>query len=403
MVLFPTPTHLGSFLRVVADIMRVKAEEKSLLFSYTAAPGLPAAVTVDDKRLRQVLLNLLGNAVKFTDRGEVALRVRPAGEQGNPAMARVRFEVADSGIGMRSDQLARIFQPFEQVAELQRREGGTGLGLAISQQLVHLMGGHIEVRSAPDKGSLFWFELELPIATDLLGPPAVPRNIVGYQGSRKRLLIVDDVPQNRAMLMDMLQAVGFSVADAKNGQECLAMLDSFRPDLIVMDVMMPVMDGHEATRRIRQLPAWAGVPIIAVTAGASHDDELKCYAAGANGFLPKPVEHELLLAAIGKLLSLQWITEEATLEAIDDETEDAADLVIPPPQEIDTLVQLTRLGNMQKIGEQADYLEALDPAYAPFARRLRLLARGYQSKALAAFVMRYQAGQDAPPVARTPA
>jgi PAS domain S-box-containing protein len=412
LVLYPTPTHLATFLRVVADIIRVKAEEKSLLFDYQAAPDLPAAVTVDDKRLRQVLLNLLGNAVKFTDRGAVALRVRlvpsdspgpPATGPGAPPMARLRFEVADSGIGMSAAQLARIFQPFEQVADMQRREGGTGLGLAISQQLVHLMGGEIAVRSEPERGSLFWFELDLPVAAGPLRMPEVPRAIVGYQGKRRRLLIVDDVPQNRAMLMDMLEALGFSVAEARNGQECLALLDSFQPDLIIMDVMMPVMDGHEATRRIRQTPRWSQIPIINMTASASQEDESACYAAGANAFLAKPVEHELLLAAIGTQLSLAWISESPPLEALAPGAEETADMAIPPAQEIDALVQLTRLGNMQKIRDWADHLITRDPAFGPFAARVRALAQAYQSKALAAFVARYQTGPPAPPAAHTQA
>ena len=402
LALITTPVDLAAFLRLVADIMRVKAEEKSLLFHYDAAADLPAAVTVDDKRLRQVLLNLLGNAVKFTDRGAVTLRVLPvAGGAREQGMARLRFEVADSGIGMSREQLARIFQPFEQVAEMQRREGGTGLGLAISQQLIQLMGGKIEVNSEPNKGSLFWFELELPVATAPLAAAPTRRAIIGYGGKRKRVLIVDDVPQNRAMLMDMLQALGFSVADARNGLEGVAMLERFKPDLIVMDVMMPVMDGHEATRRIRQMPAWCAIPIIIVTASASHEDELKSYAAGANAFLPKPVDHDLLLEHIGKELSLRWVFEQSTLEALGLDAEDPADLVVPPAHEIAALAQLARLGNMQKVREQADYLQALDPAFGPFAQRLRVLAQGFQSKALAAFVARYQTGHEAPPAVRT--
>jgi PAS domain S-box-containing protein len=399
MTLYPVPTDLGMFLRVVADIMRVKAEEKSLLFSYHAAAELPAAVTVDDKRLRQVLLNLLGNAVKFTDSGTVSLRVTLAPEQAGGAVARLRFEVADSGIGMSAEQRARLFQPFEQVAEMQRREGGTGLGLAISQQLVHLMGGNIAVSSEPGKGSLFWFELALPVATG--SPAVVPvlRTVIGYEGPRKRVLITDDVPQNRSMLMDMLQALGFVVADARNGLECLGLLDSFKPDLIVMDVMMPLLDGHETTRRIRQLPQWSKIPIVAVTASASHDDELKCYASGASAFLPKPVDHDLLLNTIGAQLSLTWISAQTPLDPLALIEEKAGELVIPPAEEIDILYQLARIGNMQKISERADYLIALDAAYAPFAKRVQALAQGYHSKALAAFVARYQTGDEAPPVA----
>jgi len=140
-----------------------------------------------------------------------------------------------------------------------------------------------------------------------------------------------------------------------------------------------------------------------VTASASHEDELKCYAAGANAFLSKPVEHDLLLATIGAQLSLAWIAEPLPLEVLDADTEGTFDLVIPPPHEIDALAQLARLGNMQKIGERADYLQALDPAFGPFAKRVRALAQGYQSKALAAFVARYQTGQDEQPLTHTPA
>ena len=270
MDLHPAPVHLASFLRVVADIMRVKAEEKGLAFSYELAPGLPDAVAIDETRLRQVLLNLLGNAVKFTDSGKVALRVLPGSAQGlDEGTTRLRFEVADSGIGMNTQQLARLFQPFEQVADRQRREGGTGLGLAISQQLVRLMGGTIGVTSEPGKGSTFAFELTMPVADSRPSSVALPHTIVGYEGERRRLLIADDVAPNRAMLVDLLHGVGFIVAAASNGLECLVLLDSFKPDLVVMDVMMPVMDGNETTRRIRRMPQWSNLPVIAVTASAS--------------------------------------------------------------------------------------------------------------------------------------
>jgi CheY-like chemotaxis protein len=348
--------------------MRVKAEEKGLQFSFELANGLPAAVTIDETRLRQVLLNLLGNAVKFTDSGSVTLRVmpaRPAGapsEQGAEESARLRFEVADSGIGMSAQQLARLFQPFEQVANMARREGGTGLGLAISQQLVRLMGGNIAVISEPGKGSRFWFELAVPVAASIVPILPVQRTIIGYEGERRRLLIVDDVPQNRVMLMDLLQALGFLMASAGNGLECLAMLDSFKPDLIVMDVMMPEMDGNTATRRIRRLPQWCKIPIIAVTASASHEDELKCREAGVDAFLAKPVDHDVLLDTIGAQLSLSWHTRQSRAEANATEDEEGGALVIPPDQEIEALWQLARIGNMSTIREHANYLAALDPA-----------------------------------------
>jgi signal transduction histidine kinase/DNA-binding NarL/FixJ family response regulator len=397
MTLHPAAVHLGSFLRVVVDIMRVKAEEKGLAFRYEPEPGLPESVAVDETRLRQVLLNLLGNAVKFTDSGTVSLRVLPlpAGPGAEPGTTRLRFEVADSGIGMSAQQLARIFQPFEQVADAQRREGGTGLGLAISQQLVRLMGGTIGVASEPGKGSTFSFEITVQVAE---GRPATaaasPQAIVGYEGERRRLLVVDDVAQNRAVLVDLLHALGFVVAAASNGLECLVVLDSFKPDLVLMDVMMPVIDGNETTRRIRHMPAWRSLPVVAVTASASREDEARCIEAGANAFLAKPVDHDALLGTIGSLLSLQWIFGQPEQEA----AAESAELVAPPAQEIETLWQLARIGSMREIRERAAYLRTLDPTYAPFAARLDTLAQGYHSKELAAFVARYRTADAVPPV-----
>jgi signal transduction histidine kinase/CheY-like chemotaxis protein len=400
MALHPTAVDLGMFLQVLANIMRVKAEEKGLGFSYELAPGLPAAVTIDETRLRQVLLNLLGNAVKFTDTGKVSLRVLPASRTDVPAgqdTARLRFEVADSGIGMTTQQLARIFQPFEQVATAQRREGGTGLGLAISQQLVRLMGGNIDVVSESGKGSTFWFEIDVPVAASAPVTVTPQEALVGYEGERKRLLVVDDVAPNRAMMLDLLQDAGFSVAAATNGLECLVLLDSFKPDLILMDVMMPVMDGNDTTRQIRRMPGVGDIPIIAVTASASAEDEHKSRDAGANAFVAKPIDHDLLLRTIGRLLSLKWTTEQPAPQPSAQADVDDNAMVVPPAEDIEELWQLAQMGNMRQIREQASYLRGRNPAYAAFANRLDTLAQGYHSKQLAAFVARFRAEDAVPP------
>jgi CheY-like chemotaxis protein len=397
LALYPTDIDLAFFLRVVCDIIRVKADEKDLLFTYSASMDLPASVKVDDKRLRQVLLNLLGNAIKFTDHGEIIFRVQRLVSPSTPfkdgdAMARLRFEVQDSGIGMSDDQLSRIFQPFEQVSEVHRREAGTGLGLAISQQLVRLMGGNIQLKSQLGRGSLFWFEVDLQISKTPISTSPMQRPVVGYEGPRKKILIVDDVPQNCVMLMDALEPLGFEVFDAKNGQECLEQLNSIKPDLIVMDVMMPVMDGREATRRIRNMPEFARIPIVVVTASASPEDEAKSYTAGANAFIPKPIEHHILLTTIGDQLSLTWIHEPAQQVPVVVLEEEANDFAIPPRDEMEKLYQLARIGNMQNISARADYLKTLDPRYASFARQLQNLADSYQSKAIVALVERYRTG-----------
>jgi PAS domain S-box-containing protein len=303
--LHPAVVAFSPFLRVIADSMRVKAEEKGLQFAFAASADLPITVMADETRLRQVLLNLLGNAVKFTDRGEVLLRVNrlPSSDGG----ARIRFEIEDTGPGIAAEHLHAIFLPFEQVGDVRMRAGGTGLGLAISRQLVRLMGDDVRVDSTPGHGSLFWFELVLPLAQAQPAIAGDERAIVGYAGERRRVLVVDDIAENRSVLVDLLRAIGFDMHEAADGQHGLEQAATLRPHLIMMDNVMPVMDGLEATRRLRALPGTRHVPVIAISASASTGDEQKCLAAGADAFLPKPIDVDQLLRRIGDLLQLSWI------------------------------------------------------------------------------------------------
>ncbi|MBI1891244.1 MAG: response regulator [Burkholderiales bacterium] len=381
--LYPDAVNPQAFLRVIADIIRVKAEQKSLLFLYEVDPDTPRAVSADEKRLRQILLNLLGNAVKFTDRGQVALRVRcVSGCAGANSIARLRFDIEDTGVGMTPAQLTQIFRPFEQVGAIERRAGGTGLGLAVSRQLVRLMGSDIQVESQPGRGSRFWFELSVPVAAEMAAMPA-ERAVTGYQGPRKKILIVDDVVANRAMLVDLLSELGFDTAEAVNGQDALDRIAQLQPDLIVMDMVMPVMNGLEATHRVRQLPQWRDVPIIAVSASASQEDQAASLAAGVNVFLAKPIIQLSLLKQIGALLSLDWQYEQSEADA-----QDAIEavLVAPPRQELESLYQLALLGNMRAIREWAAQLAARDARYGPFAGSLLDLASRYQSKEIVKLV-----------------
>jgi CheY-like chemotaxis protein len=353
---------------------------------------------VDEKRLRQVLLNLLSNAVKFTDTGQVtlrAMRLRPpvVGAAGG-AMVRLRFEVEDHGIGMNEAQLARLFHPFEQLAEVKRREGGTGLGLAISRQLVRLMGGDIEVRSRPGKGSVFWLDLEVSTADAQVQVPPARGAPIGYEGERRKILVVDDVPHNLTMLLESLGTLGFEMADACNGEEALEVAARFRPDLIAMDIMMPVMDGFEAMRRLRLMPEFAQVPFIATSASATHEVQARCRAAGANAFIPKPIEQDLLLETMARLMDLTWICEETTAQSTEIVRAGDRNLVCPPPEEMVVLRQLARTGNMRTIVERADHLKDLDARYAPFATRLSTLAEHCQSQAIVTLVEQYSAHQD---------
>ncbi|MFO1337020.1 MAG: ATP-binding protein [Burkholderiaceae bacterium] len=302
--LSPAPVALLPFLQTVADLIRVRARQKQVAFEL-AADGLPAAVSVDEKQLRQVLLNLLGNAVKFTDRGGVALRVsaRPAPQAGQ---VRLGFEVRDSGVGIAEADLALLFQPFQQVGELARRGAGTGLGLSISQQIVRLMGGQIEVASTPGEGSVFSFEIEVPLADTAAEPPAPARPVLGYDGPRRQVLVIDDVQANRALIADALRPIGFTVHEAADGQDGLDRAQALKPDLVLIDNAMPVLGGLDATRRLRRLPGLERVPILAVSASASARDRAEALAAGADDFLPKPVEIERLLVMLEAHLGLQF-------------------------------------------------------------------------------------------------
>ena len=303
--LFPGLVHLPAFLRVVADIMRVKAEQKDLLFDYSASPDLPRAVSVDENRLRQVLLNLLGNAVKFTDRGTVSLSVHLRGI--DDGQAHIRFEVRDTGIGMEAQQVARLFQPFGQIGTLARRTGGTGLGLVISRQLVRSMGGEIDFESVPGKGSTFWFELDVALV-DEQAQAEQPRErvVTGYEGPRKKVLIVDDMAANRSLIADFLRSLDFSLGEAEDGMTGIERARATKPDLILMDSVMPVMNGLEATRRLRAEPALQSIPIITISASASPVDRQRSLAAGVDDFLNKPIDFHELLEKIGSLLQLRW-------------------------------------------------------------------------------------------------
>lgn len=302
-VLYPTMVDTGLFLSGVADIIRIKAEEKNLSFVLDAAADLPTTLIADEKRLRQVLLNLLGNAVKFTDEGEVRLSVRA--DPACDGKARLCFEVRDTGVGVADDEKEMIFHAFEQAGDSSKRFSGTGLGLAISRQLVRMMDGDIEVQSALEQGSVFRFH-----ATFQLGQRArstLPlRTRMGYEGRRRLILVVDDNAANRQMLTDLLDELEFEVEEVSDGELALRAIDGIKPDLVLMDLAMPRMDGAEATRRLRTQQHWRNLPVILVSANVTAGSEERCLSAGASGFLAKPVERERLLELMGKLLKLRW-------------------------------------------------------------------------------------------------
>jgi len=310
MELLTAPCDLRAAIAAVHEMVRVPAEQKALALTCTVADEVPRAVEVDEKRLRQVLLNLLGNAVKFTSSGRVALMVSLLEAGKNDAL--LRFEVQDSGSGLSPEEVERIFRPFEQAGSVERREAGTGLGLAISRQLVRLMDSDILVQSRVGQGSSFWFDVRLPVVELESQEGAIDvAHVTGYAGARRSVLVVDDGEDNRALLCTMLGDLGFECHEAQNGLEALQSAQRSRPDILLMDLKMPGMDGFEATRTIRLIEPLKDVPVIVVSANIAEDSIAQCLAAGANAFISKPVEQCELLRIMARVAGIEWVTEAA--------------------------------------------------------------------------------------------
>ena len=304
--LAPRAFDLPALLTDLELMFRLPARGKGIKLELAPMPGLPRHVVGDDGKLRQILVNLLGNAVKFTESGGVVLRAR-ATEDGGGAL-RVEIEVADSGPGIATDEIGRLFQAFEQTAT-GLDKGGTGLGLAISRHYARAMGGDISVTSTPGHGSVFRLALPLTLAEAPAGSAAVVRRrVVGLRPEQRgrRVLEVDDKADNRLFVRRLLEPLGFAIREAGNGAEALALWADWHPHLVLMDVMMPVLTGHEAIRRIRSLPGGRETRIVVLSASSFEEDREAVMTSGADAFLRKPVTDDDLLAEIGRQLDLHY-------------------------------------------------------------------------------------------------
>ena len=406
----------ADFLQSLIAMIHLKAQNKGLIFNYQPQTSLPTLVRGDEKRLRQVLLNLLSNAVKFTETGSVTFKVgygEDKGDKGDrgdkreisPSLIfsnqspsrKIRFQVEDTGIGISPEKLTDIFVPFQQAVGGQFAQEGTGLGLTISQNIVRQMGGEIKVQSTLGQGSVFWFEVDLPAresSSKIKQIDARPR-IIGFRGQARPILVVDDKAYNRAILVKFLSPLGFEVVEAANGEEGLAKAKQYQPSLILLDLVMPVLDGFETSRRLRQEPDFKKLAIIATSASTFPQEKIFSAQAGCDAFLPKPVNLEQLLEIIEVHLKLEWIYEQSssqtlfTTEEVErDSAEDCfgSSVVTPPDEELTILLELAKQGNIARILERAALLEQLDSQYLPFTRILRQLGESFQEKKLRQFI-----------------
>ncbi len=384
------PNHFDfySFLQDVSEICQIKAQEKGLDFRFDPAINLPLGIYADEKRLRQILINLLGNAIKFTDNGIVSFRIDRISDPkiiDSQEICKIRFEIEDTGIGMSDTEIGRIFLPFEQISEPQKIIEGTGLGLAISQKIIKEMDGKLEVKSARNQGSNFSLELELEMSKEWVSPKNKPSLIVDCQQKGIKILIVDDIADNRAIIHNLLTPLGFEVYEAINGRDGIEMFETLQPNLIITDLLMPIMDGFELIRRLRQMSI--AIPIIASSASVFESDQKHSLEIGANGFLPKPVEADVLLDLLQRLLRIEWIYNEKSSFSNSASNPLKTKQILPPSSEVlHHLIQLARRGNLREIIKQADILE---PEFADFAFQIRHLSKKYQEQELYQFIHQF--------------
>lgn len=368
---------LSQLLQEIKSLMFVRAQEKGLDFSLEQAPDLPRHIAVDSGKLRQVLLNLIGNAIKYTTSGAVLLRAMAAEIEGTGPL-RVQFAVEDSGPGIRKEDRKRIFAPFVQLGDRTPTEAGTGLGLAIAKQYVELMGGTIGVSGERGQGSTFYFDIPVAVVSAESRPVESQRGrIIGLAEGQpsRRLLIVEDQPESRLLLHKLLDPLGFDLREAVNGQEAVTVFRQWRPHLIFMDMRMPVMDGMEATRRIKAADVGAQTKIVALTAHALEEERREILAAGCDDFIRKPYKDIEIFDSLTKHLSARFVYEEEAHP-----TDSALPLTAATLAELPTelLAELEQALVLIDIGAVNHTIEAIRAHHPSLADTLAAVAKDLQ-------------------------
>ncbi len=376
--LYPTEFHLGSFLTGIAEICQIRAQQKGLDFQLVVAENLPVSIMVDEKRLRQVLINILGNAIKFTDQGCVTFRVLAIDSpNADDQHALLRFQVEDTGIGMSPEQLEKIFLPFEQVGDRQRRSEGTGLGLAISQRIVQIIGSQLEVSSQLNKGSVFALNVLVPIAKggDIKNIPS-PRRIIGIDGISPQIVVLDRNRDNQTVLSECFESLGCQVVACGESLDLQTILDH-APQILVMN-----LDRWENAILLKAIRGQAQLQktlVVACSASVFSQDQERSLGLGADAFLSQPVQIDDIIQLLQRYLKVEWRYEDSSVEL--EVSHDIGAITIAP--DITVLKQLHHfalMGNLEAISDKLDRLQSSDQHFGGFAKQLRVHINAFQTK-----------------------
>ena len=388
------PMQFADCVHEMAGMFELQAAAKGLDFAFEASGNLPETVRADEKRVRQILINLLGNAIKFTSSGQVTFRLRYARE-----MAYVDIE--DTGPGMGQAELEQIFEPFARGATVGQTAQGTpgaGLGLTIAKMLTDLMGGEMTVDSTPGAGSVFRIRLFLPEvhgAMPIAGVPPARRQPRGYAGERRKLLVVDNEEPDRELLVQLLQPMGFDLRTAASGHDCLDLLAAgYLPDVIFMDLAMPGIDGWETLRRVRSA-GHGGIQFAIVSANAFDKGLDNDVGIRPEDFIVKPVRHTELIAWLERRLNLSWIYEFPANEGlVNPAAMPLPPRVIPDAAQLAALLEVVNLGFYRGIMNKLEEIAAQQPATEAFVDEMRALARQFQFEAMGRLLTTEEAGDE---------
>jgi CheY-like chemotaxis protein len=316
MTLYPNNFDLYALLGLIEEMLALRAETKGLQLIIECDRDLPRYINTDDKKLRQVLINLLGNGIKFTNEGTVTLRVKKQRTEKDgeteSKFYNLLFEIEDTGAGIALSEIDSLFQAFTQTEAGRQSQEGTGLGLPISKKFIELMGGEILVTSELGKGTIFRFTIQAEVSeASLIQTQKLTRRVIGLEPNQQeyRILIVDDRLENRQLLLKLLQPIAFQVQEAKNGQEAIEMWQSWQPHLIWMDMRMPVMNGYEATQQIKSHLNGQATAILALTASTLEEEKAIVLSAGCDDFVRKPFREEVIFEKMAQFLGVRYVYE----------------------------------------------------------------------------------------------